>query len=100
MRSSARNRIPSTKVQITVDGNTDNFNWIKIDKPSNSVTLNDIKPLLMRNPRRYGMSNEYVYLYMVKTSRGRVVGFEQIDEDDTILPLFGDQIELQCWSSE
>ena len=56
------------------------------------------KPLLMRNPKRYGMSNEIVYQYEVKTSKACNVGFEQIDEDDIILPLFGDKIELQCWS--
>ena len=88
-----------TQVQISVDGNTNNMNWIKIAKPSNNVTLNDIKPLLLKNPKRYGMSNEITYQYTVKTSKGCDIGFEEIDEeDDIILPLFGDKIIIQCWS--
>ena len=88
-----------TQVQISVDGNTDNINWIKIAKPSHSVTLNDIKPLLLKNPKRYGMSNEITYQYTEKTSKGCDIGFEEIDEeDDIILPLFGNKIIIQCWS--
>ena len=88
-----------TKVEISVNGNTDNVNWLKISKPSNSITLNDIKKLLMIQPKMYGMSNEMTYQYRVKTTDGGKVGFDHIDEeDDSILPLFGDKIELQCWS--
>ena len=86
-----------TKVEISVNGNTDNVNWLKISKPSNNITLNDIKKLLMSQPKMYGMSNEMTYYYRVKTTDGGKVGFEHIDEDHSILPMFGDKIELQCW---
>ena len=88
-----------TKVEISVNGDTENINWIKIAKPSNTITLNDIKPLLITQPKMFGMCNEMTYHYKVKTSDGGKVGYELIDEDnDSILPLFGDKIELQCWS--
>ena len=88
-----------TKVQISVNGNIDNVNWIRIAKPSNSITLKDILPFLKRSPRMYGLSDEMMYNYKVKTTGNGKVGFELLDEDeDSILPLFGDIIELQCWS--
>ena len=87
-----------TQVEISVNGNTYNVKWLKITKPSNAITIIDIKPLLMRQPKMYGMSNELTYTYWVKTSKGGKVGFEHIDEDDIILPLFENKIELQCWS--
>ncbi len=46
----------------------------------------------------YGMSNEMAYYYLAKATNDGKAGFEHIDEDDSILPLFGDKIELQCWS--
>ena len=47
----------------------------------------------------FGMCNEMTYHYKVKTSDGGKVGYELIDEENnSILPLFGDKIELQCWS--
>ena len=87
-----------TEVEISVNGNSDDVYWIKIAKPSNTITLNDIKPILMSQPKKYGMSNETKYDYRVKICKGSKVGFRQIDEDHSILPLYGDQIELQCWS--
>ena len=90
--------LAKTQVEISVNGNTDNVKWLKITKPSNAITIIDIKPLLMRQPKMYGMSNELTYTYWVKTSKSGKVGFEHIDEDDIILPLFENKIELQCWS--
>ena len=87
-----------TQVEISVNGNTYNVKWLKITKPSKAITLNDIKPLLLKQPKMYGMTNELTYTYWAKTSKGGKVGFEHIDEDDLILPMFGDKIELQCWS--
>ena len=87
-----------TRVELTINGNKDNVHWIKVAKPSNFITLNDIKPLLMRKPKMYGMSNEMEYYYLAKAINDGKAGFEHIDEDDSILPLFGGKIELQCWS--
>ena len=87
-----------TKVELTINGNTDKVHWIKVFKPSDCITLNDIKPLLMRKPKMYGMSNKMAYYYLAKATNDGKVGFEHIEEDDSILPLFGDKIELQCWS--
>ena len=40
-----------------------------------------------------------MYVYSVKTTdEDGDIGFEDIDEDNTILPLFGDKIVLQCWT--
>ena len=87
-----------TRVELTINGNKDNVHWIKVAKPSNCITLNDIKLLLMRKPKMYGMSNEMEYYYLAKAINDGKAGFEHIDEDDSILPLFGGKIELQCWS--
>ena len=87
-----------TLVEISVDGNTDIVNWMKIAKPSKTITLNDIKTLLRRKPKMYGMSNDINYIYRVKTFKNGKFGFEQIEEDDSFLPLCEDKIELQCWS--
>ena len=89
---------PKTLVEISVNGNLDNLNWIEIAKNSNSISLNDIKSFLKKSPKMFGMSNTIEYQYKVKISMGSKVGFKLIDKDDSILPLFGDQIELQCWS--
>ena len=86
-----------TKVKLLLNGNGDNVNWINISKPANSVTLRDIKLVLQSQPKRY--SNETMYVYSVKTTdEDGDIGFEDIDEDNTILPLFGDKIVLQCWT--
>ena len=87
-----------TLVEISVDGNTDIVNWMKIAKPSKTITLNDIKTLLRKKPKMYGMSNDINYIYRVKTFKNGKFGFEQIEEDDSFLPLCEDKIELQCWS--
>ena len=86
-----------TKVKLLLNGNGDNVNWINISKPANSVTLRDVKLVLQSQPKRY--SNETMYVYSVKTTdEDGDIGFEDIDEDNTILPLFGDKIVLQCWT--
>ena len=87
-----------TLVEISVDGNTDIVNWMKIAKPSKTITLNDIKTILRRKPKMYGMSNDINYIYRVKTFKNGKFGFEQIEDDDSFLPLCEDKIELQCWS--
>ena len=87
-----------TLVEISVNGNTDIVNWMKIAKPSKTITLNDIKTLLRMKPKMYGMSNDINYIYRVKSFKNGKFGFEQIEEDDSFLPLCGDKIELQCWS--
>ena len=87
-----------TLVEISVDGNTDIVNWMKIAKPSKTITLNDIKTILRRQPKMYGMSNDINYIYRVKSFKNEKFGFEQIEEDDSFLPLCEDKIELQCWS--
>ena len=87
-----------TKVELSINGNTDTVSWIKVSKPPNTITLNDIKKLLKKTPKMYGLSSEIMYHYRVKVLDDGQVGFENIDEDNSILPLFGDKIVLQCWS--
>ena len=88
-----------TKVEIVINGNSDNVNWINIYKPRNTITLGDIKKVLNFQPNMYGISPEIMYHYRVKTTEDGNIGFEEIDEDfDNILPLFGDKIVLQLWS--
>ena len=88
-----------TKVKLLINGDSNNVNWISISKPPNSVTLSDIKLILKSQPKKY--SNEKMYVYCVKTTdEDGDIGFEDINEDSTILPLFGDKIILQCWTSE
>ena len=87
-----------TKVELSINGNTDTVSWIKVSKPPNTITLNDIKKLLMKQPKMYGLSSEMMYYYRVKVLDEGQVGFEIIDEDNSVLPLFGDKIVLQCWS--
>ena len=88
-----------TKVKLIINGDSNNVNWISISKPPNSVTLSDIKLILKSQPKKY--SNEKMYVYCVKTTdEDGDIGFEDINEDNTILPLFGDKIILQCWTSE
>ena len=91
-------RIFKTKVEIKFIGELDgNKIWIKIPKPPNNVTLADIKNHLMNRPKCYGVLNATMYEYKKKDEKMEV-GFEEIDEDDMVLPLFEDQIVLQCWS--
>ena len=46
----------------------------------------------------YGLSNDKTYRYRVKTTEDGQVGFEDVDSNHSILPLFQDKIVLQCWS--
>ena len=89
-----------TKVQITING--ENVYWIKIPKPPNYITLADIKNQMLSKPRLYGITdNVSLYDYYVKTIKNGKIGLEECDEDEentVILPLFGDNIELECWS--
>ena len=94
-------RIFKTKVEIKFIGELlDGTNkiWIKIPKPPNNITLADIKNHLMNRPKSYGISNTTMYYEYKKKDEKMEVGFEEIDEDYMILPLFGDKIVLQCWS--
>ena len=88
-----------TKVELSINGNIDTVSWIKVTKPPNNITLIDVTKLLEKQPKMYGLSNEMMYNYRVKiTDEEGQIGFEDIDEPNSILPLFGDKIELQCWS--
>ena len=89
-----------TKVQITING--ENVYWIKIPKPANYITLADIKNQLLSKPRIYGITtvNGMMYDYYVKTIKNGKTGLEECDEDTDNLPLFGDKIELECWSKQ
>ena len=88
-----------TKVKLLINGDSNNVNWMNISKPPNYVTLNDIKLILQSKPKKYGMSNEIMYEYCVKTTdKDGDIGFEDIDDENTILPLFEDQIVLKCWT--
>ena len=91
-----------TKVEIKFIGELDgNKIWIKIPKPPNNISLADIKKHLMNRPKSYGISNSTSMYYEFKKKDEKMeVGFEEIDEDDMILPLFGDKIILQCWSQK
>ena len=87
-----------TKVEISINGNRNNVNWLKIYKPSNTITLSDITKILKKQPKMYGLSNDKTYRYRVKTTEDGQVGFEDVDSNHSILPLFQDKIVLQCWS--
>ena len=88
-----------TKVELSINGNIDTVSWIKVTKPPNNITLIDVTKLLEKQPKMYGLSNEMMYNYRVKiTDEEGQIGFEDIDEPNSILPLFGDKIVLQCWS--
>ena len=92
-------QITKTKVELSINGNTDTVSWIKVTKPPNNITLIDVTKLLEKQPKMYGLSNEMMYNYRVKiTDEEGQIGFEDIDEPNSILPLFGDKIVLQCWS--
>ena len=86
-----------TKVQITING--ENVFLIKIQKHSTNVTLADVKNQILRKSKMYGITNVQMYDYFIKTAivNGKV-GLEEIDEDDTILKLLGNNIEMECWS--
>ena len=86
-----------TKVQITING--ENVFLIKIQKHSTNVTLADVKNQILRKSKMYGIANVQMYDYFIKTAivNGKV-GLEEIDEDDTILKLLGNNIEMECWS--
>ena len=88
-----------TKVMLLINGDCNNVIWINILKSPNDVTLGDIKLILHSKPKKYGMSNEIMYEYSVKTTdEDGNTGFEDIDNDNTILPLFGKKIVLKCWA--
>ena len=87
-----------TKVEISINGNRNNVNWLKIYKPSKTITLSDIKKLLWKQPKMYGLSSGVRYRYRVKTTEDGQVGFEDVDSDYSILPIFQEKIVLQCWS--
>ena len=88
-----------TKVQITI--NRDRIYGFKIHKSPRSVILDDIKKHLLSKQNKFGITEDEIntYDFNVKTTiKGRDV-LEEIDEDDEVLPLIGDQIELECWSN-
>ena len=87
-----------TKVEISINGNTDTVSWIKVSKHPNTITLNDVTKILMKQPKMYGLSSVMTYCYRVKVLDEGQIGFEDIDEHNSVLPLFGDKIVLQCWS--
>ena len=87
-----------TKVEISINGNTDTVSWIKVSKHPNTITLNDVTKILMKQPKMYGLSSVMTYSYRVKVLDEGQIGFEDIDENNSVLPLFGDKIVLQCWS--
>ena len=88
-----------TKVEISINGNTDTVSWIKVSKHPNTITLNDVTKILMKQPKMYGLSSVMTYCYRVKVLDEGQIGFEDIDENNSFLPLFGDKIVLvQCWS--
>ena len=87
-----------TKVEISINGNTDTVSWIKVSKHPNTITLNDVTKILMKQPKMYGLSSVMTYSYRVKVLDEDQIGFEDIDENNSFLPLFGDKIVLQCWS--
>ena len=80
-------------MQITIDGNSSNVKWIKIHS---SPTLGDVKKVLCK--KRYGITDVEAYEYAVKTSKNGKEGTEDIEENDSVLPMFGKIIELEMYS--
>ena len=81
------------QVQITIDGDSSNVKWIKTHM---SPSLGDIKKVLSK--KRYGITDVEAYEYAAKTSKNGKDGVEDIEEDDSILPMFGKIIELEMYS--
>ena len=81
------------KIQIIIDGNKSNVIWINIHP---YPTLGDVKKLLKK--KKYGIIDVEAYEYAVKTSKNGKEGTEDIEEDDSILPMFGKIIELEMYS--
>ena len=85
-----------TKVKITI--NVDNVYIFKLHKPPNSLTLGDVRNHLFSMPKKFGIMDNKLYEFNVKTQMNGKVVLEEIDEDDYVLPLIRDSIELECWS--
>ena len=49
-------------------------------------------------PKKFGITDNKLYEFNVKTQINGKVVLEEIDEDDYVLPFIGDSIELECWS--
>ena len=84
-----------TKIEIEFNGN---LHIIKI--PKSSVTLEDIKQHLKKQPTKYGMLDGIIGFSVKSLINGKVV-IEEIDEEDEstdILPFFGDKIVLDGWN--
>ena len=84
-----------TKIEIEFNGN---LHILKI--PKSSVTLEDIKEHLKKQPTKYGMLDGIIGFSVKSLKNGKVV-IEEIDEEDEstdILPLFGDKIVLDGWN--
>lgn len=92
--------IVKTKTKIEIEFN-DNLHIIKI--PKSSVTLEDIKQHLKKQPTKYGMLDGIIGFSVKSLINGKVV-IEEIDEEDEstdilpILPFFGDKIVLDGWN--
>ena len=63
------------------------------------MTLADIKNHLLSKPKKFGITDINIYDFNVKITRNGKIGLDEIDDEDSILPLFGDVIELECWSN-
>ena len=84
-----------TKIEIEFNGN---LHIIKI--PISSVTLEDIKQHLKKQPTKFGLLDGIIGFSVKSLINGKVV-IEEIDEEDEstdILPFFGDKIVLDGWN--
>ena len=84
-----------TKIEIEFNGN---LHIIKI--PKSSVTLEDIKQHLKKQPTKYGMLDGIIGFSVKSLKNGKII-IEEIDDEDEstdILPFFGDKIILDGWN--
>ena len=86
------------KLLIIKDNGDQEIFKIKIQKPSNNITLVDVKQHLMSQPRKYNNFDIEKYEYQVKTTEDGIPSWEDCDEDDGMLflPLFEDLIIIKC----
>ena len=58
-----------TKVEISINGNTDTVSWIKVSKHPNIITLNDVTKILMKQPdavRVGSINGKLLFTYKTK----------------------------------
>ena len=86
-----------TKVQIKFNDIVDNVHVYTIKIAKSSVTLQDLKPQIKTQLKKFGMFD--IAMYVTTKENGEEIA-EQIADDETTdcLPFYdGTMIALECW---